>query len=258
MPTTLKIDSHVLTLTHTDKLLFPDDAITKGEFIDYYRWIADIMVPHLQGRPVNMFRFHDSIQSGGYYQQQIPASAPYWVNRVTVRKEGGTVTHIVCNNAATLVYLANQDCITPHIWLSRTEKLESPDQMIFDLDPAEDDFGKVRQGARFLKSILDEIGLKPYLKTTGSRGLHVVVPLEPEEVFESVGAFAQKVAAIMTSREPGKYTTEQRKEKGKGFFLSIPSATLTGIRRWLPMPFALSKALRWRRQLVGRKSRIKA
>jgi bifunctional non-homologous end joining protein LigD len=119
----------------------------------------------------------------------------------------------VCDNAATLVYLANQNCVTLHTWLSRMDKPGSPDQMIFDLDPPEEDFEPVRQGARRLKSILDEIGLKSYLKTTGSRGLHVVVPLNRTEGFEAVRSFAQHVASIVTAREPDKYTSEQHKEK---------------------------------------------
>ena len=209
---TVKVGRHVLNITHSDRILFPGDGITKGELVEYYQRIAPIMLPHIKGRPVNMYRLHGSIQEG-YYQQEIPASAPGWVKRVELEKEGGTVTHAVCDNAATLVYLANQNCVTLHTWLSRMDKPGSPDQMIFDLDPPEDDFEPVRQGARRLKSILDEIGLKSYLKTTGSRGLHVVVPLNRTEGFEAVRSFAQQIASIVTAREPDKYTSEQRKEK---------------------------------------------
>jgi bifunctional non-homologous end joining protein LigD len=209
----MKVGSHVIKITHPDKMLFPDDGITKEELVEYYRRVADIMVPHIKGRPIIMYRFHDDIKSEGYYQQKMPLHAPSWAGRVTVKKEGGTVTHLACNNAVTLVYLANLDCITPHVWLSRMDNLEKPDQIIFDLDPPQDDFEPVRQGARLLKVILDEIGLASYIKTTGSRGLHVVIPLKRTEKFNTVRSLAQDIAGLMVHKEPDKYTTEQRKEK---------------------------------------------
>lgn len=214
--TLLKIGPHTIEITHPGKLLFPDDGITKGEFVDYYRRIAGVMVPHLNGRPVIMYRFHGSIETRGYYQQKIPTYAPPWIGRVMVKKEGGTLTHIVCDDAATLVYMAEQDCLTLHVWLSRVEHLESPDQMIYDLDPPGNDFEPVREGARLLKSILDDLELDSYLKTTGSHGLHVVVPLVPIEPFDRVRALAREIAGVMAGREPEKYTTEQRKDKRKG------------------------------------------
>jgi bifunctional non-homologous end joining protein LigD len=213
--THLKIGLHAIEITHPEKLLFPDEGITKGEFVDYHRRVAEVMVPHLKGRPIIMYRFHGSIETKGFYQQQIPSYAPGWISRVTVKKEGGTVTHMVCDEAATQAYMAEQDCITPHVWLSRADHIENPDQMIFDLDPPGDDFEPVRQGARFLKSILDDLGLDSYLKTTGSHGLHVVVPLAPTEPFNTVRALAQEIAGVVTGKEPDKYTTEQRKEKRK-------------------------------------------
>jgi bifunctional non-homologous end joining protein LigD len=202
-----------LEITHPEKVLFPEDDITKGEFVEYYHRVAGLMIPHIRDRPIIMHRFPEGIQGEGFYHQAIPESVPAWVPRVTVKKEGGTVTHILCQDAAALVYIANLGCITPHVWLSRKDELEKPDQMIFDLDPPGNDFEPVRQGARLLKSLLDEIGLASFLKTTGSRGLHVVVPLRVAEGFDLVRDFALGIAKIMTRREPQKYTTEQRKEK---------------------------------------------
>jgi len=212
---TINVGSHKINVTHPDRVLFPESGITKGELLDYYHRIAVEMVPLIKGRPVNMFRLHGSIQDG-YYQQKIPSRAPEWVNRARLKKEGGTVNHLVCDNAATLVYLANLNCVTPHTWLSCIIAPDKPDQMIFDLDPPGDNFEPVRLGARLLKSIIDEIGLRSYLKTTGSRGLHVVIPLDRTTDFETVRSFARKVAAIMILREPEKYSTEQRKDKRKG------------------------------------------
>ncbi len=212
----MKIGLREIEITHPGKILFPDHDITKGEFVDYYRKVAGVMVRHLTGRPITMYRFHGSIQTRGFYQQKIPSYFPPWINRVTVKKEGGTLTHMVCDDTASLVYMAEQNCITPHVWLSRVDQIENPDQMIFDLDPPGDEFEPVRQGARLLKSILDDLGLESYLKTTGSHGMHVVVPLDPAEPFEKVRMLAREIAGVITGWEPEKYTTEQRKDKRKG------------------------------------------
>jgi bifunctional non-homologous end joining protein LigD len=220
--TSLKVGSHIIKVTHPDKVLFPDDGITKEEFVEYYRRIARYMVPHLRGRPAVMFRVYNDIRGPGHYQQEIMESAPEWIPRVTVKKEGGTVTHVVCNSAPTLVYLATQDCVTLHVWLSRGNKLEYPDRMIFDLDPPDDDFAPVRQGAFYLKGLLDELGLISFIKTTGSHGLHIIVPLDRHENFEAVRNFARQVAAVMVRREPQTFTIEQRKEKRRSrLFIDI-------------------------------------
>jgi bifunctional non-homologous end joining protein LigD len=207
------IGSHTLEITHPDKLIFPDDNISKAEFVDYYYRVSQIMLPHLKGRPVNMHRFMNGIKGEGFYQQAIPDDAPEWVHQVSVKKAGGTVNHIVCDDAATLIYMANHDCITLHAWLSRVEQPEKPDQMIFDLDPPGEDFEPVRQGAKKLKKLLDDIGLTAFLKTTGSHGLHVVIPLRRILEFEPVRDFARGVAEILVRREPEIFTTEQRKDK---------------------------------------------
>jgi bifunctional non-homologous end joining protein LigD len=209
----VKIGTHEVEITHPEKLLFPEDGITKADFIDYYRRIAAVMIPHIKGRPVSMQRFTGGIQKEGFFQQAIPEFAPEWITRATVRKAGGSLTHMVCDNTASLVYLANQDCITPHVWLSRIDQPDQPDQMIFDLDPSEDRFEQVRTGALFLKQILDDIGLKAFLKTTGSRGLHVVIPIRRKQGYDYVRSFAQSIASVMTKNEPDNYTTDQRKEK---------------------------------------------
>jgi bifunctional non-homologous end joining protein LigD len=135
---------------------------------------------------------------------------PAWIKTVTVRKDGGTVRHVVCNDAATLVYLANQACVTPHVWLSRADQLDHPDQMVFDLDPSGDSFEPVKATAQSLKELLDRLGLPAYLKTTGSRGLHVAVPLKRGEGFDSVRAFARELALAVVSHEPSQRTLEQR------------------------------------------------
>lgn len=212
----LKIGQHSLELSNTDKLFFPGEDITKGDLIDYYHQVARVMLPYVKDRPLTMHRFPDGIEEEGFYQQQIGDYFPDWIESLSVEKEGGSVTHVLCQDAATLVYLANQACITPHVWLSRKDRLNYPDLMIFDLDPPSDDFEPVRKAARLLKDFLAELGMEPWVKTTGSRGLHVVVPLDGRADFKEVRNFAQSVAVALAEQESGRVTAEQRKEKRKG------------------------------------------
>jgi bifunctional non-homologous end joining protein LigD len=197
-------------------VLFPGDGITKGDLIDYYRRIAPWILPHMRGRPLAMERYPDGIDKPSFFHKAVPSYYPDWIKTVTVKKAAGTVTHVVCDDKATLVFLANQACITPHIWLSRIDKLHHPDQMVFDLDPSGDDFGLVKSTAQDLSALLDELGLPAYVKTTGSKGLHVVVPLKREEDFDSVRAFAKRLAAIVVDDDPEHRTLEQRTNKRRG------------------------------------------
>jgi bifunctional non-homologous end joining protein LigD len=204
-------------ISRPDKVLFPDDGITKGDLADYYERIAEHMLPHVRGRPVHMQRFPDGIDGQEIQQKQVPAYFPAFVRRVEVkRKGGGTLTHAVIDNAETIVYLADQACITPHTWLARADRLDNPDQLIFDLDPPGADLGPVRAAAKALKALLEELGLAAYLKTTGSRGLHVLAPLDRDAGFDEVRAFAQQVAELLVGREPSQFTIEQRKDKRRG------------------------------------------
>ena len=213
----IRIGGHDVKITRPDKILFPEDGITKRDLVDYYRRIAPWILPHLKGRPLAMERHPDGIDKPGFFQKTTPSYYPGWIKTVTIKKKtGGTVRHVVCDDAATLVYLANQACVTPHIWLSRTDKLGYPDQMVFDLDPSEDNFEPVKATAQSLKELLEWLGLPAYHKTTGSRGLHVPVPLKRTESFDSVRAFARVLARVVVSQEPGQRTLEQRKNMRRG------------------------------------------
>ncbi|HEX6493643.1 MAG TPA: non-homologous end-joining DNA ligase [Candidatus Dormibacteraeota bacterium] len=211
----LTVGRTTITLTHPDRLLFPDDGITKRDLAEYLAAMAPHMLPHLRGRPLTLQRFPQGIDGPGFMQKDA-RGLPDWVHRVEVRKEGGTVTHPIADDAATLVVLANQSCITLHVWLSRVGHLECPDQVIFDLDPSGDDLPLVCEAARALRGLLDELELPAYLKTTGSRGLHVVVPLDGRAGFEEVRAFSHDVATALVARMPDALTTEFRKEKRQG------------------------------------------
>jgi bifunctional non-homologous end joining protein LigD len=203
-------------LSHPGKVLFPDAGITKAELADYYLTVADTMLPHLRGRPIAMERYPDGISGRRIFQKDVPAYFPDWVRRVTVDKEGGTLTQVVCENAATLVYLADLACITPHAWLSRTDRPEWPDQLIFDLDPPGDDFVAARAAALAVRSLLDELDLPSFVKTTGQRGIHVTVPLDRSAGFDAVRSFARDVARELVARHPTQLTLEQRKDRRGG------------------------------------------
>ena len=219
---TLRIGRHSVELSSLDRVLFPDSGVTKGELVEHYRRVADRMLPHLRGRPISMQRFPGGIHEEGFFQKSAPDYFPGWIARARVSKEGGTVEHVVCDNAATLVYLANQGCITPHVWLSRIDRIDHPDRLIFDLDPSGEDFGAVRFAAGNVRALLEEIGLDPFPLATGGRGLHLVVPLDRGADFDTVRGFARDVAGVLAARHPDRLTVEVRKNKRRGrVFLDV-------------------------------------
>jgi bifunctional non-homologous end joining protein LigD len=214
------VDGREIEISRPEKVLFPDDGITKGELIEYYARIAPHMLPHLRDRPLTLERYPNGINTKRFFQKEVSSYFPRWIRRVTVEKVGGSVTHVVCNDTATLVYLANQACVTPHIFLSRIDKLDVPDQLVFDLDPQGDDFEVVRDTALAFKQLLGELELPAYLKTTGSRGLHVVIPLKRRERYDTVRAFGRDVAGIIVSQAPRERTMEQLKaNRGNRVFI---------------------------------------
>jgi len=203
-----------------DKVLFPDAGITKGQLIDYYEAVADTMLRHLRDRALTLHRFPDGIDADGFYQQQAGDYFPDWITRKTLSKEGGEVAHVVCDKAATLVYLANQACITPHCWLSRIDEPDQPDRIVIDLDPADDDFGKVREAARLVAEAFDDLGLAVFLQVTGSRGIHVVAPIRRGPGFDDVRKRVREIADRLADEHADRLTVEQRKNKrGKRIYL---------------------------------------
>ena len=214
----LQVGRRKLHVDNLDKILFPQEGITEGDLIQYYRRIADTMLPHVRDRPVTMHRFPNGIAEDGFYQKEAPAYFPEWIERVSVmvEQEGTRQPQIICGDAATLVYLADQACITPHVWLSRKDKLNYPDKLIFDLDPPDGDFEPVRCAARALRELLEEIDLPSYVMTTGSRGLHVVVPLNRDAEYDAVRSFAHDLSSVLARREPDRLTADVRKNKRQG------------------------------------------
>ncbi len=195
------------------KVLFPEAGLTKADLADHYREVAPAALPLLRGRPLNLQRFPDGVAAGGFMQQQAGRHFPPWIRRVRVAKEGGSVEHVVADDAATLVYLAGQAAITLHAWTSRADRLDRPDRVIFDLDPSRDDFAAVRGAALDLGALLRELGLEPFAMLTGSRGIHVVAPIQRRQDHDATLAFAREAAELMVARDPKGLTLEARKAK---------------------------------------------
>jgi bifunctional non-homologous end joining protein LigD len=213
-------------LSNPGKTLFPtewDDApVTKADLVDYYRRVGETMLPHLQDRPLVMVRYPDGITGEGFFQKEAPRYFPEWIRRAEMAKQGGTVTHVVCDDLPTLVYLATQACITPHTWLGRTDRPDRPDRLVFDLDPSNNNFDEVRTVALALRDLLEQIDLTPFVQTTGSKGLHVVVPIERGPHIDEVRDLARKVAHQLASDRPDLATVEQRKaNRGDRIYIDV-------------------------------------
>lgn len=211
MSETITVDEHTIEVGNPDKVLFPKAGITKRDLVEYYQRIGEEMLPHVRGRPVTMHRFPDGIDGSGFYQKNTPDYFPDWIRTVEVTKEGGTVTHVIVDDTATLVYLADQACITPHVWLSTVDHLDRPDRLVFDLDPPDEGgLDTLRLAARAVRDLLDEFDLRSRLMTTGSAGYHIVVPLDGKRRFDDVREFAHRSAKLLAARHPNELTVEQR------------------------------------------------
>jgi bifunctional non-homologous end joining protein LigD len=208
-----RIGARTLSLSNLDKVLWPRDGYTKGDLIDYYERIADYAVPYLERRPLTLQRYPDGIDKETFFEKQLPRGTPEWIDRVTLPTPGGRRSHttfIVCNDAPTLVWLANMATIVLHIWTSRMPALEEPDFVIFDLDPGErctlKTLGTV--ALRF-RELLQSIGLTALVKTTGGYGLHAIVPLAVGYSYDTAKIFAE-IVARRAAEELGELTTLQR------------------------------------------------
>lgn len=188
-------------------------AVTKADVAQYYADVATMMLPHVRGRPISMQRFPDGIEGSSFFEKKVPGHFPDFVATVEVDTADGRQHQVRIEDERTLVYLADQACLTPHVWLSTAERLNEPDQLIVDLDPSVQDLRAVRRATRAVGDLLDELGLRSYLKTTGSRGYHVLVPLRPERDFDGVREFARSLARVLVQREPDLLTVEARKNK---------------------------------------------
>ena len=203
-------------ITHPEKVLFPDDGITKGEVAAYYEAMAPVILPHLRGRPITMERYPAGIGTKGFWQKDVSKGFPSWLQRVEVPKKDGVVHHPVVTDTESLLWITNQNTITQHIWASRLPDLKYPDLCVFDLDPSNDDVAEVRAAAIGLRDLLEKLGLPSWVKTTGSKGFHIVVPLDGKTTMGAAARFANAVGTLFVRLAPDKLTQEFSKADRRG------------------------------------------
>lgn len=211
----LQLGRFSTVISNPGKTYFPDAELTKGDLIHYYRRVSEVMLPHLRNRPVTLERYPDGIDGDGFYQQHRPDHLPESVGDAELpMRGGGSMTHIVVNGVAALVEVINTGSITLHTWQSRIDRPETPDRLVFDLDPSADgDFAEIRFAARRLRRLLDALELPSFVGTTGSRGVHVLVPIQREHDFDTAKDVADRIADLCSRRHPDRITTEHRKDR---------------------------------------------
>jgi bifunctional non-homologous end joining protein LigD len=218
----LTIGRRQVRITHADRPVFPQANLTKLDLARHYERVAPLMLPYVRDRPLALQAYPEGIEGDGFFMKSVPRYFPPWVKRVTVPKKGGTITHILAQDAATLVYLAGQNVVTVHTWLSRADKPDQPDRLTLDFDPSGGGFSEVRAAARAAGDRLRDLGLIPYAMTTGSRGVHVVCPLRRGPGFPDVHGFARALAEQMVADDPRHLTLEWHKaDRGKRIYVDV-------------------------------------
>ena len=206
----VEIDGHALVLSNESKVLWPQDGYTKGELIAYYRSVAPWMLPHIAGRPLTLERYPNGIDGQSFFEKNAARGLPEWIPTVAVPSDSGRrseINFMLCDDEAALAYVANLAAIVLHVWTSNVTDLDVPEYVFFDLDPGDGcTLANLAKTALALRDLLAEIGLVPVVKTSGGSGLHVLVPLVPEYVYEVVRHFAQLVAETLHARLPGQTT----------------------------------------------------
>ncbi len=232
-------------VTHPEKVLFPADGITKGELCAYYEAVAPLMLPHVAGRPVTMERFPAGIGQKGFIQKNLSKGIPAWLATVEVdrREKDGAVRYPLAGDARALVWLANQNSITPHVWTSRVPRLERPDVCVVDLDPPEEGAPPLGDAVLAVRDALAELGVAAFVKTSGSKGFHVVVPLDADADFPAVWRFGHGLGAVLVKRHPALFTQEFIKaDRGGRIYLdtarNAPGATFAAVYAVRPKPGA--------------------
>jgi bifunctional non-homologous end joining protein LigD len=223
MTETVRIGRRTIEISHPDKALFTRPTITKLGLAHHYERVAEAMLPHVRDRPLALEAFPQGIDRPGFYLKSIPRHFPSWIATANVPKKGGSLTQVVADNAATLVYLASQNVVTPHAWLSRADEPHTPDRLILDFDPAPGvGFAEVRSAARETGERLRDAGLVPYAMVTGSRGVHVVCPLRRGPSFGVVHSYARSLAEAMVADDPKHLTLEWRRaDRGRRIYLDV-------------------------------------
>jgi bifunctional non-homologous end joining protein LigD len=210
--TLVKVGGRELSLSNLDKVLWPGDGYTKGDLINYYRSVAEWIVPHVRRRPLTMERYPNGIDEAAFWEKNAPRGLPPWVETVDVPSDDGrrkTIAFIVCNDEATLVYVANLASIVLHVWMSRIGSLDRPDYILFDLDPHQCPIATLARVAIRFRDMVREIDLEPLVKTTGGKGLHLVIPLAPRYTYETAKTFGELIARRVHDDIPDQTTLER-------------------------------------------------
>jgi bifunctional non-homologous end joining protein LigD len=242
-------------LTNPDRVLFPDDGITKSDLFAYYDAAASVLVPHLRNRPFTMKRYRDGIAGEGFFQKQAPKGKPDWIATRQFRtfpREGGSrlVDFPLVNSREALLWMVQMHCIDMNAWYSRVDKPHRPDYVVFDLDPPEGGFALAVRVAHLVREALEELGLRSYAKTSGADGIHVLVPIARRSTFEQTYAFAERVSRSLEERYRGLVTTEWLKRKRQGVLVDHRQngwgKTIASVYSVRPRPGApVSTPLRW-------------
>jgi bifunctional non-homologous end joining protein LigD len=207
----VKAGRRSIPITHPDRIVFPEAKVTKLGLAEHYAAVGAVMVPHVRDRPLAVQSFPQGVAGKGFFVKNAAKHFPDWIKTENVpKREGGSLRQVLANDTATLVYLAGQNAITPHIWTARADRLEQPDRIVFDLDPATKRFAEVRAAARSLGDFLRDLGFEPFAMTTGSRGLHVVVAIRRGPTYAEVNGFAREAGAAFAATDPKRLTTEFR------------------------------------------------
>jgi len=216
----LTVDGHNLKFTHVNKVLFPSDGYTKRDLLNFYNGVADLLLPHLQDRPLSLKRYPNGIEEDYFFQKDSPASYPEWLRFEYIdsghrdpKKTPGPIRYVLAENRAALLFLTNQGCIDQNPWMSRVGSLENPDFILIDLDPQDCEYDKIVEAALLVRRTLDKLELEGYPKTTGGDGLHIYIPVEPHYTYDEVKSFAELIARIAAAERPDLFTTPRSVEK---------------------------------------------
>ncbi len=223
MSASIRCGRRTIAISHPDKVMFAAAGLTKIDLARHYERVGGLMAPLLRDRPLTFQVFPDGIDGDGFYMKSVPRHFPAWIARTKVAKRGGSLVQVAGADAATLVYLAGQNMVTPHAWLSRADRPREPDRLILDFDPSPGaGFAAVRAAARSAGERLRDAGLVPFAMVTGSRGIHVVCPLRRGHDFGTVHGFARALAELMVADDPKHLTLEWRKaDRGARIYVDV-------------------------------------
>jgi bifunctional non-homologous end joining protein LigD len=247
--------SREVRLTSADRVLFPDDGVTKGDLFAYYDAVADVLVPHLRDRPFTMKRYREGIAAPAFFQKQAPKGMPSWIptRRFPTRTREGRsrlVDFPLVNSREALLWMVQMHCVDMNAWYSRVDEPMRPDYVVFDLDPPDGEFALGVRAARLVGELMRDLGLRAYVKASGAEGMHIFVPIERRHSFEETHAFAEATSSLLGARHPGVVTTEWLKAKRDGVLIDYhqngAGRTTASVYSVRPKPGAtVSTPLRW-------------